>query len=116
MAEVAQLPTNKPENAETNEDDGNYVQSHDSVIKPLFSIPLVNRCCIKKSFSFIIDLAELMDTITTLYDKNFVILATEQKIIIYLTASQGGTACCNYIGNDRRAKGAISHTEKECNN
>lgn len=73
-----------------------------------------------------------MGNITTLYDKNFVVLTTELKMIKkkllqhrcvgvldYLMASQGGmcaivrTACCNYIGNDTKAEdAAISHIEK----
>lgn len=99
-------------------------------IKPLFDIPWVNRCCIKKAFSFIIDLADLMDNVTALYDRNFVLVATEMKmfklellqhrlVLDYLTASQGGmcaivgTACCNYMSNNTNIEDAIiSHVEK----
>uniref|UniRef100_A0A8C5PC20 Uncharacterized protein n=1 Tax=Leptobrachium leishanense TaxID=445787 RepID=A0A8C5PC20_9ANUR len=106
------------------------IQAKEQEFKPLFTIPWVNRCCIKKAFSFIMDLADLMDNITALYDKNFVIVASELKMIKkevlqhrlvldYLTASQGGmcmvlgTACCNYVGNDTRAEDAImSHIQK----
>lgn len=49
--------------------------------KPLFNIPWVDCCFIKKSFSFIIDLAELMDNLIALYDRNVVITATELKMI-----------------------------------
>lgn len=112
------------------DDNFTNVESHDREIKPLFSILWVNRCCIKKAFSFIIDLADLMDNITALYDRNFIALAIELKMIKkevlqprlvldYLTASQGGicaivgTTCCNYIGNDTKTEDAIiSHVEK----
>lgn len=96
----------------------------------MFDISWVNHCCIQKSFSFIIGLAELMHNITALYDRSFVVLDTELKkikkefiqhrlVLDYLTASQGGmctivgTGCCNYIGNYTKAEGAIiSHVER----
>lgn len=63
------------------DDNFTNIESHDREIKPLFSIPWVNRCCIKKAFSFIIDLADLMDNITALYDRNFIAFAIELKMI-----------------------------------
>ncbi|XP_077320782.1 uncharacterized protein LOC143943102 [Lithobates pipiens] len=113
-----------------NSDLSTNIESHDREIKPIFSIPSVNRCCIKKAFSFIIDLADLIDNNTALYDMNIVMLDTELKmvkkemlqhrlVLDYLTASQGGictivgTGCCNYIGNDTKAEDAIiSHVEQ----
>ncbi|PIO32632.1 hypothetical protein AB205_0208030, partial [Aquarana catesbeiana] len=112
------------------DDNFTNIESHDREIKPLFSILWVNRCCIKKAFSFIIVLADLMDNITALYDGNFIALAIELKMIKkevlqhrlvldYLTASQGGictiggTTSCNYIGNDTKTEDAIIlHVEK----
>lgn len=68
----------------------------------------------KNTFSFIIDPTDLMYNVTAIYDKNFVIVENEFKIIKrkvyntrlvldYFTASQQGMctivsrSCCNYF-------------------
>lgn len=87
------------------DDNFTNVELHDREIKPLFSIPWVNRCCIKKAFSFIIDLADLMDNITALYDRNFIALAIELKMIKVGFAAWAGAGLSHGQSRNMRHSG-----------